>query len=68
MINLMFRVNTIPEVFENKFKIGRHNYPKRHSKNNLAEHKIYFKATKFAISSCGPHISGIVLLIKMQRQ
>ena len=54
MINLMFRVNTIPEVFENKFKIGRHNYPKRHSKNNLAEHKIYFKATKFAISSCTP--------------
>ena len=51
----MFRVknNTIPEAFVNKFEIVHHHYPTRHSENNFIEPKIYFKATKFAISSHG---------------
>ena len=58
VINLMFRVknNTIPEVFVNKFEIVHHHYPTRHSENNFIEPKIYFKATKFAISSRGPRL------------
>ena len=58
VINLMFRVknNTIPEAFVNKFEIVHHHYPTRHSENNFIEPKIYFKATKFAISSRGPRL------------
>ena len=54
----MFRVknNTIPEVFVNKFEIVHHHYQTRHSENNFIEPKIYFKATKFAISSLGPRL------------
>ena len=54
----MFRVknNTIPEAFVNKFEIVHHHYPTRHSENNFIEPKIYFKATKFAISSRGPRL------------
>ena len=56
VINLMFRVknNTKPEASENKFEIINHHYPTRHSENSFIEPKIYFKATKFAISSRGP--------------
>ena len=52
VINLMFRVksNTKPEAFENKFEIVHH----WHSEINFIEPKIYFKATKFAISSRVP--------------
>ena len=55
VINLMFRVknNTKPEAFENKFEIVCHHYPTRHSENNFIEPKVYFKATKFAMSSRG---------------
>ena len=69
VINLMFRVknNTIPEAFINKFEIVHHYYPTRHSENNLTELKIYFKATKFAISSLD-HVFGIAILMKIQRQ
>ena len=58
VINLMFRVknNTKPEAFENKFEIVHHHYPTKHSENNFTEPKIYFKATKFAISSRGPRL------------
>ena len=58
VINLMFRVknNTIPEAFVNKFEIVHHHYQTRHSENNFIEPKIYFKATKFAISSRGPRL------------
>ena len=58
VINLMFRVknNTIPEAFVNKFEIVHHHYQTRHSENNFVEPKIYFKATKFAISSRGPRL------------
>ena len=56
VINLMFRVrnNTIPEAFVDKLEIVHHHYPTRHSENNFIEPKIYFKATKVAISSSGP--------------
>ena len=55
IINLMFRVkNSIkPEAFENKFEIVHNHCPTRHSENNFIVPKIYFKATKFAISSRG---------------
>ena len=58
VINLMFRVknNTIPEAFVNKFEIVHHHYQTRHSENNFIKPKIYFKATKFAISSRGPRL------------
>ena len=58
VINLMFRVknNTIPEAFVNKFEIVHHHYQTRHSENNFIEPKIYFTATKFAISSRGPRL------------
>ena len=48
----MFRVknNTIPEAFVNKFD------QTRHSENNFIEPKIYFNATKFAISSRRPRL------------
>ena len=54
----MFRVknHTILEAFDNEFEIIHHHYPKRHSENNFTEPKIYFKATKFAISSRGPRL------------
>ena len=67
IINLMFRVknNAIPEVFVNKFEIVHHHYPTWHSENNFTEPKIYFMATKFATSSCGPHLWNS---IKIQRQ
>ena len=54
----MFRVknNTITEVIVNKFEIVHHHYPTRHSGNNFIEPKIYFKATKIAISSHGPRL------------
>ena len=54
----MFRVknNTIPEVFYNKFELVHHNYQTRHSENNFIEPKLYFKTTKFAISSRGPRL------------
>ena len=54
----MFRVknNTIPEVIVNKFEIVHHHYPTRHSENKFIEPKIYFKATKIAISSHGPRL------------
>ena len=57
-VNLMSRVknNTIPEVFRTKFQILQHNYATRHSETNFEEPKITFKATKFAISSCGPRL------------
>ena len=50
----MFRAkhNAIPEAFVNKFEIVHHHYSTRHSENNFIEPKIYFKTTKFAISSC----------------
>ena len=58
VINLRFRVknNTKPEAFEDKFEIVHHHYPVRHSKNDFIEPKVYFKATKFAISSRGPRL------------
>ena len=46
--------NTIPEAFENKFEIIHCHCPTKHSENNFIEPQIYFKATKFAISSRGP--------------
>ena len=54
----MFRVknNTKPEAFENKFEIVHYHYPTKHSENNFTEPKIYFKATKFAISSRRPRL------------
>ena len=54
----MFRVknNTKPEASENKFEIINHHYPTRHSENSFIEPKIYFKATKLAISSRGPRL------------
>ena len=58
VINLRFRFknNTKPEAFEDKFEIVHHHYPVRHSENNFIEPKVYFKATKFAISSRGPRL------------
>ena len=58
IINLMFRVknNTIPEASVNTFETVHHHYLTRHSENNFVEPKIYFKATKFAISSRGPRL------------
>ena len=58
VVNLMFRVknNRKPEEFENKFEIVHHHYPTRNSENNFIEPKIYFKATKFGISSRGPRL------------
>ena len=69
VINPVFRVknNTIPEAFINKFEIVHHHYPIRHSENNFIEPKIYFKATKSAISSRGSRVWK-ALLIKIQRQ
>ena len=54
----MFRVknNTKPEAFEIKFEIVHYHYPTKHSENNFTEPKIYFKATKFAISSRRPRL------------
>ena len=54
----MFRVknNTIPEAFVNKFEIVHYQYLTRHSENNFIEPEIYFKATKFAVSSRGPRL------------
>ena len=54
----MFRVknNKIAEAFVNKFEIVHHHYPTRHSENNFIEPKMYFKATKSAISSGGPRL------------
>ena len=62
----MFRVknNTLPEAFANRFEIVHHHYPTRHSENNFIEPEIYFKDTKFLHMN---HVSGIALLIKMQR-
>ena len=65
----MFRVknNTKPEAFENKFEIVHHHYPTRHSENNFIEPKIYFKATKFAISLRGPRLwNSLKPLIRSQ--
>ena len=58
VINVIFRIknNTIPEAFESKFEVVHNYYPTRHSENNFIEPKIYFKATKFAISSRGPRL------------
>ena len=58
LINLTFRVtnNTKLEVSEIKFQIFHHHYPTRHRENNFIEPKIYFKATKFPISSRGPRL------------
>ena len=33
-----------------------HHYPKKHSENNFIDPKIYFKATKFALSSREPRL------------
>ena len=54
----MFRVknNTIPGAFVNKFEIVHNHYPTRHNENNFIEPKICFKATNFAISSCGSRL------------
>ena len=59
----MFRVknNTKPEAFENNFEIVHHHYPTRHSEYNFIEPKIYFKTTKFAISSRGPRLWNILI-------
>ena len=58
VINLMFRVKNdiIPEAFVNKSEIVHHHYQTRHSENNFMEPKIYFKATKFTITSRGPRL------------
>ena len=58
VVNFMFRVksNKIPQAFENKFKMINHKHSTRHSENNFIEPKIYFKSTKFAISSRGPRL------------
>ena len=49
----MFRAknNTIPKAFENRFEIVHHHYLRRYNENNFTEPKLYFKATKFTISS-----------------
>ena len=46
----------MPKVFENQFEIVHHHYPIRHSKNTFTDPTISLKATKFAISSRGPHL------------
>ena len=51
--NVRVKNNTIPESIENKFEIIYHHHPTRHSKNNYNEPNIYFKSTKFTISSRG---------------
>ena len=69
VINLMVRVknNTIPEVFVNKFKTVHHYYPTRHSENNFIEPKIYLRLPILQYLHVN-HVSGIALLIKIQRQ
>ena len=60
VVNLMFRVknNRKPEAFQNKFEIVHHLYPTRHRENNFIEPKIYFKVTKFGISSRGRRLQN----------
>ena len=60
----MFRVknNTIPQVFfHERFTYINRQYPTTFSQNNFALRKIKFLQTKFAISSCGPHLWNIIL-------
>ena len=58
ILNIMFRVktNSIPETFQNKFKIIEHNYSTTYSECNFKEPNVLLRVTKFAISSCGPRI------------
>ena len=58
VLSFMFRVknNTIPIVFNKKFKIIDHIYPTRNSQNNFVLSKIKYKQTKNAISTRGPSL------------
>ena len=54
----IFRVktNTIPETLQNKFKVIEQNYSTRYSEYNFKEPNVFFRVTKFAISSRGPRL------------
>ena len=58
ILNIMFRVktNSIPETLQNKFKVIEHNYSARYSEYCFKEPNIFFRVTKFAISSCRPRL------------
>ena len=63
VLNFMFRVknNTIPNVFNKKFKLINHIYPTRNSQNNFVLSMIKYKQTKNAISVRGPSLWNNVL-------
>ena len=58
MLNIMFRArtNSMPETFQNKFKIIEHSYSTRYTEYNFKEPNILLRVTKFAMSSRGPRI------------
>ena len=55
ILNIMFRVrtNSIPETLQNRFKVIEHNYSTRHSDYSFKGPNIFFRVSKFAISSRG---------------
>ena len=65
----MFRLknNTIPEAFENKFEIVHHLYPTSIAKTTPMDPKYISRLPSLQYLQVD-HVSGIALLIKIQRQ